>query len=70
MPNDRLIGPDFDEPIISEPKTLEDTVIDHRRKKNFLYARGPSPGSTAVGPRKGEEKKLPPRRPIGNLLIF
>lgn len=61
-----LLGGGFIEPILADPEDKTRPFTSRRRSDALQRGRGP--GSTAVGPRKGEERALPPKRELGSYL--
>lgn len=69
MSGSGLLG-DSNEPIFG--LTYEDAGVPRATRFRgghvSAFQRGRGPGATAVGPRRGEEKKLPPKRPQSNVM--
>lgn len=64
--NSGLLGSGFLEPILAQPD--DKTRPRSSQRRSDALQRGRGPGSTAVGPRKGEERALPPKRHLGSYM--
>lgn len=67
MSSSSILGGGYVDPVFFGP--VDDRTAPRRRGGHVsAFQRGRGPGSTAVGPRKGEEKSLPPKRTLGSYL--